>query len=84
MKTTAMSLLAVIMLTTVTLSAQKRITVEVPTDDISKNLDLKAVAVAFGEAKTMEEFEQKIKYAKRKLKLQKRQRSIYRACLMQT
>ena len=60
MKTTAMSLLAVIMLTTVTLSAQKRITVEVPTDDISKNLDLKAVAVAFGEAKTMEEFEQKI------------------------
>jgi len=60
MKTTAMSLLAVIMLTTATLSAQKRITVEVPTDDISKNLDLKAVAVAFGEAKTMEEFEQKI------------------------
>lgn len=55
-----MSLLAVMMLTSVTLSAQKRITVEVPTDDISKNLDLKAVAVAFGEAKTMEEFEQKI------------------------
>ena len=48
------------MLATISMSAQKRITVEVPTDDISKNLDLKAVATAFGESKSLEEFEQRL------------------------
>jgi len=60
MKTKFASLLVVIILSTISCMAQKRITVEVPTDDISKNLDLKAVATAFGESKNLEEFEQRL------------------------
>lgn len=60
MKTKLASLIVVMILATFSLSAQKRITVEVPTDDISKNLDLKAVATTFGESKDLEEFEQKL------------------------
>jgi hypothetical protein len=60
MKTNLSSLIVAMILTTFSLSAQKRITVEVPTDDISKNLDLKAVATTFGESKDLEEFEQKL------------------------
>ena len=60
MKTKSISLIVVMMLATISMSAQKRITVEVPTDDISKNLDLKAVATAFGESKSLEEFEQRL------------------------
>jgi hypothetical protein len=60
MKTKFASLLVVIILATISSTAQKRITVEVPTDDISKNLDLKAVATAFGESKNLEEFEQRL------------------------
>ena len=60
MKTKVTSLLVVMILATISCMAQKRITVEVPTDDISKNLDLKAVATAFGESKDLEEFEQRL------------------------
>jgi hypothetical protein len=60
MKTKLAGLMVAMILTTFSLSAQKRITVEVPTDDISKNLDLKAVATTFGESKDLEEFEQKL------------------------
>jgi len=60
MKTKVASLLVVMILATFLISAQKKITVEVPTDDISKNLDLKAVATAFGESKNLEEFEQRL------------------------
>ena len=40
--------------------AQQTVTVEATTDDISDNLDLKAVGIIFGKAKNLEEFEQMI------------------------
>ena len=38
--------------------AQQTVTVEATTDDISDNLDLKAVGIIFGKARNLEEFEQ--------------------------
>lgn len=40
--------------------AQQTVTVEATTDDISDNLDLKAVGIIFGKARNLEEFEQMI------------------------
>ncbi len=60
MKTKVTSLLVVILIATTQFMAQERITVEAQNNDISNNLDLKAVATAFGESKNMEEFEQKL------------------------
>jgi len=60
MKTKLASLLVVLVLITTQCMAQNQITVEAQNDDISNNLDLKAVATAFGESKNLEEFEQKL------------------------
>ena len=60
MKTKVASLLVVLVLITTQCMAQQKITVEAQNNDISNNLDLKAVATVFGEAKNLEEFEQKI------------------------
>ena len=60
MKTKVASLLVVLVLTATQCMAQKRITVQAQNDDISNNLDLKAVSTAFGESKNLEEFEQKL------------------------
>lgn len=60
MKTKVASLLVVILLTTIQCMAQRQITVEAQNNDISNNLDLKAVATAFGESQNLEEFEQKL------------------------
>lgn len=60
MKTTLASLLVVLLLTITQLSAQQKITVEAQNDDISYNLDLKAVASIFGDSKDLEEFEMKL------------------------
>lgn len=60
MKTKVASLLVVLVLTATQSMAQKRITVQAQNDDISNNLDLKAVSTAFGESRNLEEFEQKL------------------------
>ncbi len=60
MKTKVASLLVVLMLAATQLSAQKRITVEAQSYDISDNLDLKAVASIFGDSRNLEEFEMKL------------------------
>lgn len=60
MKTKIASLFVVILIATTQCLAQNKITVEAENNDISNNLDLKAVATAFGESKNLEEFEQKI------------------------
>ena len=60
MKTKAASLLVVFSLITTLCMAQEKITVEAQNTDISNNLDLKAVATAFGESKNLEEFEKKL------------------------
>jgi hypothetical protein len=60
MKTKAMGLLVIIVLITTQCVAQKKITVEARNNDISNNLDLKAVATAFGESQNLEVFEQKL------------------------
>lgn len=60
MKTKVASLLVVLLITTTQLSAQQRITVEAQNDDISYNLDLKAVASVFGDSKDLEEFERRL------------------------
>lgn len=60
MKTKVASLLVVLMLAATQLSAQKRITVEAQSYDISDNLDLKAVASIFGDSRDLEEFEMKL------------------------
>jgi hypothetical protein len=60
MKTKLASLLVVLLITTTQCMAQKRVTVEAQNDDISNNLDLKAVATAFGESSNLENFEQKL------------------------
>lgn len=52
--------LAILVLVAGGLSAQKKVTVEIQDDSINQNLDLKAVAIAFGESKTLEEFEEKL------------------------
>ena len=60
MKTKAASLLVVILLITTQCVAQREITVKAENDDISNNLDLKAVATAFGESKNLEDFERRL------------------------
>ena len=60
MKTKAACLLVVFSFITTLCMAQEKITVEAQNTDISNNLDLKAVATAFGESKNLEEFEQKL------------------------
>ena len=40
--------------------SQKRITVEAKSYDVSDNLDLEAIAIAFGKANNLEEFEKMI------------------------
>ncbi|MDD3321147.1 MAG: hypothetical protein PHS59_06865 [Paludibacter sp.] len=60
MKTKVASLLVVLLIATTQLSAQQKITVEAQNDDISYNLDLKAVASIFGDSKDLEEFEMKL------------------------
>ena len=60
MKTTAISLLVVILMATTNCVAQNKITVEAQNNDISNNLDLKAVASIFGESKDLQDFEMKL------------------------
>lgn len=60
MKAKVASLLVVLFLTTTQCMAQKRITVEAQNNDISYNLDLKAVASIFGDSRDLEEFERKL------------------------
>ena len=60
MKTSVAGLLAIILLTTTQCVAQNRFTVEAQNSDISNNLDLKAVASIFGEAKDLQDFEMRL------------------------
>lgn len=60
MKSKVASLLVVILLSTIHISAQKQITVEAKNNDISNNLDLQAVASVFGDSKDLQEFEMKL------------------------
>jgi hypothetical protein len=60
MRTKLASLLVVLVFTATQCLAQKRITVEAQNDDISNNLDLKAVSTIFGESKNLEDFEQRL------------------------
>lgn len=60
MKTKVASLLVGFSLITTLSMAQEKITVEARNNDISNNLDLKAVATAFGESSNLEEFEKKL------------------------
>ena len=54
------SLLVVILMLTTQCVAQRTYTVKAENNDVSNNLDLKAVATVFGESKNLEEFEQKL------------------------
>ena len=58
MKTTATSLLLVLFI--MSTLAQKQITVEATTKDVSNNLDLQAVASVFGESNNLEDFEKRL------------------------
>jgi hypothetical protein len=60
MKTKVASLLVAFSLITTLSMAQEKITVQAQNTDISNNLDLKAVATAFGESKDLQEFEKKL------------------------
>lgn len=60
MKAKVASLLVVLFLTTTQCMAQKRITVEAQSNDISYNLDLKAVASIFGDSRDLEDFERRL------------------------
>lgn len=60
MKTLLGSLLIVLFITTGNLYAEDITNVEAKNADISKNLDLEAVASVFGEAKDLEDFEKKL------------------------
>jgi hypothetical protein len=60
MKTKVACLLVVFSLITTLSMAQDKITVQAQNTDISNNLDLKAVATAFGESKDLQEFEKKL------------------------
>ncbi len=54
------SLLVVILILTTQCVAQRTYTVQAENNDISNNLDLKAVATVFGESKNLEEFENRL------------------------
>jgi hypothetical protein len=60
MKAKVTSLLVVLFITTISCTAQRRITVEAQNNDISNNLDLQAVASTFGESKDLEDFERRL------------------------
>jgi len=60
MKTKVTSLLVVLFISTISCTAQRRITVEAQNNDISNNLDLQAVASTFGESKDLEDFERRL------------------------
>lgn len=60
MKTKVASLLVVLFISTISCTAQRRITVEAQNSDISNNLDLQAVASTFGESKDLEDFERRL------------------------
>ena len=60
MKAKIVGLMALILATTTQCVAQKTYTVKAESNDISNNLDLKAVATVFGESKNLEEFENKL------------------------
>ena len=60
MKTKLACLLVVFSFFTTLSMAQGKITVEAQNNDISNNLDLKAVSTAFGESANLEEFEKKL------------------------
>ena len=51
-------LLAAAFVLSLSMSAQKKVTVEAANDEISDNLDLKAIGIIFGKAKNLEEFEE--------------------------
>ncbi|HEY6915394.1 MAG TPA: hypothetical protein VI413_12020 [Paludibacter sp.] len=60
MKTKVASLLVVLLISTISCTAQRRITVEAQNNDISNNLDLQAVASTFGESRDLEDFERRL------------------------
>jgi hypothetical protein len=60
MKTKIVGLLVGIILTTISCTAQQRVTVEAVSNDISNNLDLQAVASIFGESTDLEDFERRL------------------------
>jgi len=60
MKTKLASLLVVFVLVTTQCMAQKTVTVQAQSTDISNNLDLQAVASTFGESKDLADFERKL------------------------
>lgn len=60
MKTKLTSILVVFIISTISCTAQKTITVEAVNNDISNNLDLQAVASTFGESKDLEDFEKRL------------------------
>ena len=60
MKTKLASLMVVFLLMNFHCVAQEQITVKAQNDDISNNLDLRAVASVFGESKDLQEFEMKL------------------------
>jgi hypothetical protein len=60
MKTKVTSLLVAIAFTSITCTAQQTITVEATNNDISNNLDLQAVASAFGESSNLQDFERRL------------------------
>ena len=60
MKTKLASLLVVFVLVTTQCMAQKTITVEAQSTDISNNLDLQAVSSAFGESTDLADFERRL------------------------
>ena len=60
MKARKVGMLVLILVTTTQCMTQKRFTVEAINNDISNNLDLKAVSTAFGESKNLEDFENKL------------------------
>ena len=53
-------LLAAAFVLSLSMSAQKKVTVEAVNDEISDNLDLKAIGIIFGKAKNLEEFKEMI------------------------
>lgn len=60
MKTRITLLLAAMMLSIGSMFAQKTVTVEANSEDISDHLDLKAIGIMFGKAKNLEHFESMI------------------------
>lgn len=60
MKTSLASILMLFLLTSTDCLAQKTITVEAQSNDISNNLDLQAVASVFGDSRDLQDFEMRL------------------------